>query len=181
MIMNEEYTCTFEEKESIIYSGLLVYLTSQLGEYLTEQQIELMAQVLKKFRTRPADVEFNDSYCKVITNDPDVRNMMIPRKKLRKDEGAILFYNVSPYALLTRNQTARLAKKLMPRFFATEKTINSSFTRYVNISESSIARQSGITIENLPHHTTSHVEKVFFELGMNNLNNKKHGRKTTRV
>ena len=139
--MNEEYTCTFEEKEAIIYSGLLVYLTSQLGEYLTEQQIELMAQVLKKFRTRPADVEFNDSYCKVITNDPDVRNMMIPRKKLRKDEGAILFY----------------------------------------ISESSIARQSGITIENLPHHTTSHVEKVFFELGMNNLNNKKHGRKTTRV
>ena len=58
MIMNEEYTCTFEEKEAIIYSGLLVYLTSQLGEYLTEQQIELMAQVLKKFRTRPADVEF---------------------------------------------------------------------------------------------------------------------------
>ena len=46
MIMNEEYTCTFEEKEAIIYSGLLVYLTSQLGEYLTEQQIELMAQVL---------------------------------------------------------------------------------------------------------------------------------------
>ena len=88
MIMNEEYTCTFEEKEAIIYSGLLVYLTSQLGEYLTEQQIELMAQVLKKFRTRPADVEFNDSYCKVITNDPEINRLRSRAQELlrQRDE-----------------------------------------------------------------------------------------------
>lgn len=171
--MQTLYTYSFKEREDMIFSGLKVYINGCLGEYLDENQINLLADLLRKFRNRPAEVEFADNYCCSITKERSIHHKYIPRKKLRKDECAIFFYNVGPYALLNRNQTARLAKKTMPNFFSSEITINGCFTRRANLSTSELARVSGLTIENLPSHTTAHVEMIFFELGLNNSNKRK--------
>lgn len=167
------YTYSFEEREEIIFAGLKVYINGCLGEYLDENQINLLADLLRKFRNRPAEVEFADSYCFPVSKERSIRHKFILRKTLRKDECAIFFYNVGPYAILNRNQTARLAKKVMPNFFSSEITINCSFTRHANLSTSELAKVSGLTIENLPSHTTAHVERTFFELGLNNNNKRK--------
>ena len=176
--METMYTYGFEEREALIFAGLKVYITGCLGEYLDEDQVNMLAEMLRKFRNRPAEVEFADNYCQPLTRDRSIRHKFIPRKTLRKDECAIFFYNVGPYALLNRNQTARFAKKLMPNFFSSELTINCSFTRHANLSTSELAKVSGLTIENLPSHTTAHVERTFFTLGLSNQNKRKcHERK----
>ena len=168
--------CTPKEREELIYAGLKIYIKSCLGDYLNSKQVDTIADILRKLRTRPADVDFDDSFCKVISEESTLRNIQLPRRLLRKDEAAIFFYNVGPYAMITRNQTARLAKKLLPNFFASELTINSSFTRHTNLSTKDLARISGLSITNLPAHTTAHVERTFFDLGYNN-KYKSNGRK----
>lgn len=174
--MDHIHLCDFEEREDLTYSGLKIYINACLGDYLTPEQVDTLAETLRRFRIRPADVDFCDDYCSPISLENSMRNFRIPRKTLRKDECAVFFYNVAPYALVNRNQAARLAKRLFPNFFASETTINSSFTRHSNLSTSELARIAGITIENLPSHTTAHVERTFYELGYNN-KNKSHGRK----
>lgn len=169
--METMYTYTFDEKETLIFAGLKVYITGCLGEYLDESQIDSLAQILRKFRKRPAEVEFAENYCVPLTKDNILRNRYIPRKTLRKDECAVFFYNLSPYALLNRLQTARFAKLMLPNFFAAEQTINSVFTRFANSSS-----DDGFTIENLPYHSTTHLEKFLFELGLKN-NHKNNERK----
>lgn len=166
--MDNTYICTPKEREDLIFAGLKLYIKSCLGDYLDTKQQDTMANILRKLRTRAADEEFNDSFCCVISEDTVLRNIQVPRRLLRKDECAIFFYNVGPYAMITRNQTARLAKLLLPNFFASEITINSSFTRHTNLSMTHIARISGLSITNLPSHTAAHVERTFFELGYNN-------------
>ena len=116
-------------------------------------------------------LEFAENYCVPLTKDTILRNRYIPRKTLRKDECAVFFYNLSPYALLNRLQTARFAKLMLPNFFSAEQTINSVFTRFANSSS-----DEGFTIENLPYHSTTHLEKFLFELGLKN-NHKNNERK----
>lgn len=176
--MEDMLTLDFHEREAIIFSGLKQYIKGHLGDYLTQEQSDAMAEIFRGLRMRPAHVTFTNAFCDPITQEKTLRNRHLPNKLLRKDECAIFFYNISPYALLSRNETARLAKHLMPNFFATEGTINSTFTKYVGMSVSELAKRCGITIANMPVHTTAHVERVFFDLGINNVkNNKSHGRK----
>lgn len=175
--MEDMYMLDFQEREDIIFSGLKKYISGYLGEYLTQEQTDALADIFKSLRMRPVNVSIVKMLGDSLSGEKTIRHRHIPSKTLRKDECAIFFYNVSPYALLNRNQTARLAKHLLPNFFASEGTINSTFTKYVGLSVSELAKRCGMTIANMPTHTTAHVERVFFDLGINSINNKSHERK----
>ena len=83
----------------------------------------------------------------------------------RKDEAALLIYNLAPYALLSRRETAMMAKRLFPNFFGTVETINASFTKLYASNGKLIDTPRTISIEVMPDHTTYTIERVFLELG----------------
>ena len=168
--------CSPKEREDLIYAGLKIYTRSCMGDYLETKQMDMLADILKKFRSRPAEIDFCEEYCSPISTEKILRNIQVPRKTLRKDECAIFFYNVAPYSLLTRRQTALLAKRLFPNFFAGLNAIDSYFTRHINLSSKEEEYKSDLSIVNLPKHTTAHIENLFFELGYNN-KYKSNGRK----
>ena len=79
--METMYTYTFDEKETLIFAGLKVYITGCLGEYLDESQIDSLAQILRKFRTRPAEVEFAENYCIPLTKDNILGIVIYPERR----------------------------------------------------------------------------------------------------
>ena len=161
---------SFHEKEGCIYRGLLVYLNESLGEYLSDDQIGLLAESLRRLRNRPADVEYSDELCAVVSEEKELRNKYIPRKLLRKDEGSVLFYNLSPYALIGRKQTACFAKRAFPNFFASTATINSTFTKFSKIPGSEIDKMTDLSIKPFTEHSINGVETFLYNLGLNNQN-----------
>lgn len=161
---------SFHEKEEFIYRGLLVYLNESLGEYLSGEQIGLLAESLRRLRNRPADVEYSDDLCSVVSEETELRNTYIPRKLLRKDEGSVLFYNLAPYALIGRKQTACFAKRSFPNFFASTATINSTFTKFSKIPGSEIDKMTDLSIKPFTEHSINGVETFLYNLGLNNQN-----------
>lgn len=161
---------SFHEKEECIYHGLLVYLRESLGEYLSGEQIGLLAESLRRLRNRPADVEYSDDLCSVVSEETELRNTYIPRKLLRKDEGSVLFYNLAPYALIGRKQTACFAKRSFPNFFASTATINSTFTKFSKIPGSEIDKMTDLSIKPFAEHSINGVETYLYNLGLNNQN-----------
>ena len=158
---------SFLQREDCMYRGLLVYLGEVIGEYLSKEQIALLADSFRRLRTRPADVDYSDDLCFLISDESSIRNRFIPHKLLRKDEGSVLFYNLSPYALIGRRQTACLAKRAFPNFFASTSTINSTFTKFSRIPGSVIDNRTDLAIKPLADHSVHGVEEFLYNLGMN--------------
>lgn len=157
----------FREREELIVRGLNSYLSGIAGEYFTDDQITGLVEVLKGFRYRSKEIDYSEELCRTISMDEVIRNRFLPHKTLRKDELAILFYNLSPYALVSRNNMAKVAKSCFPNFFASVATINSTFTKYQFRQETRKGREVCLTISNLAERTTSDVESFLFELGLN--------------
>lgn len=157
---------SFVERENLISRGLTIYVRDLIGDYLTDQQIENLVGMLGDFRRRPADVEFSRNLCRVITTDAVIRNRFIPRKLLRKDETAVLLYNLSPYALINRVQTAMMAKLSFPNFFASVGTINSTFTKFQKVRENRKESHLSMTIKELSVHSTEELELLLMELAL---------------
>ena len=157
---------SFQEKEDSIFRGLLKYIGDSLGEYLTVDQVVLLAQTLRRLRNRPAEVEFSEDLCSLISDDAEIRNRYIPRKILRRDECSVLFYNLAPYALLGRKHASILAKMAFPNFFASAATISSTFTKFSKIPGSEIETISPLSIAPFPEHSTNAVELILFNLGV---------------
>ena len=63
--MEEMYMLDFQQREDIIFSGLKRYINGYLGEYLTQEQSDALAEIFKGLRMRPANVSivklFKDS------------------------------------------------------------------------------------------------------------------------
>ena len=156
---------SFQERELIIYRGLLRYVTNCVGEYLTVEQIEKLTKTLRRLRNRQAEVSFDEALCDCITDSREIRNLYIPRKTLRRDEAALLIYNLAPYALLNRRETAQLAKCLFPNFFGAVGTINTMFTKLYGVGGTICEVPKTLIIEVMPDHSTYTIEKVFYELG----------------
>lgn len=156
----------FKDREDCMYRGLLIYLHESVGEYLTADQISLLAESLRRLRNRPADVEYSDELCCKVSDDSEIRNRYIPRKLLRKDEGSVLFYNLAPYALLGRKHAASFAKASFPDFFASVATINSTFTKFCKTPGSEIDRVSDLSIKPFAEHSINAVESYLWNLGM---------------
>lgn len=158
----------FEEREDYMFRGLIIYLHESIGEYLTTEQIALLAESLRRLRNRPAAVEFSEDLCSKVSDDSEIRNRFIPRKLLRKDEGSVLFYNLAPYALLGRKQTAAFAKASFPNFFASASTINSTFTKFSKTPGSEIDRISNLSIKPFAERSVNAVETYLYNLGTQN-------------
>ena len=156
---------SFEERESKMFEGLLIYLRNSIGDYLPQEKIVSFALSLKNLRNRPADMGFSNELCEVLSMESKLSNRYIPRKSLRKDEAALLIYNLAPYALLSRRETAMMTKRLFPNFFGTVETINASFTKLYASNGKLIDTPRTISIEVMPDHTTYTIERVFLELG----------------
>ena len=157
---------SFQEKEDCIFRGLLKYIGDSLGEYLSVDQIVSLAKALRRLRNRPAEIEFSEDLCSLISDDVELRNRYIPRKVLRRDECSVLFYNLAPYALLGRRHASIFAKKSFPNFFASAATISSTFTKFSRIPGSEIQTISPLSITPFPEHTTNAVELILFNLGV---------------
>ena len=158
---------SFLVREDFMYRGLLIYLGETVGEYLSGEQIGLLAESFRRLRTRPAEVDYSDELCCLISDESAIRNRFIPHKLLRKDEGSVLFYNLSPYALIGRKQTACMAKRAFPNFFASTSTINSTFTKFSRIPGSVIDSRTDLSIRPLTDHSVYGVEEFLYNLGVN--------------
>ena len=157
---------SFLQREDFMFRGLLIYLGETVGEYLSKEQIGLLAESFRRLRTRPADVDYSDELCCKVSDDSEIRNRYIPRKLLRKDEGSVLFYNLAPYALLGRKHAASFAKTSFPDFFASVATINSTFTKFCKTPGSEIDRVSDLSIKPFAEHSINAVESYLWNLGM---------------
>ena len=157
---------SLQEKEDCIFRGLLKYIGDSLGEYLTVDQVVSLAHTLRRLRNRPAEVEFSEDLCSLVSEDAEIRNRYIPRKILRRDECSVLFYNLAPYALLGRRHASILAKMAFPNFFASAATISSTFTKFSKIPGSEIETISPLSIAPFPEHSTNAVELILFNLGV---------------
>ncbi len=115
---------------------------------------------------RPREGKFPFNSCKVISNKGTLVSRFIPRKTLRKDELAILLYNVSPYALLNRREASMMAKALFPAFFSSSATIYSTFTKYLNSPVTDTGNNLYLSITNLPFHSTTKLEDELIKLGV---------------
>lgn len=162
----QKFFLPFEEREELIANGLGIYLSNVAGEYFTGSQIDMFISVLQDFRRRPEDVDFSKELCQEISAEEVIRNRFLPHKTLRKDELAILFYNLSPYALVSRICMAKIAKNCFPNFFASVSTINSTFTKYQLRQETRKGREVSLTISNLAERSTSDVETYLLELAL---------------
>ena len=157
---------SFAEREKYIKRGVLVYLNSLLGEYLSDDQITSLTEMLHDIRVRPAEVEFDSSLCRIISLESEIHNRYIPRKLLRKDEAAVILYNLAPYAMINRTQTATMAKLCFPNFFASAATINSTFTKFQNTHRILDESHLSLTIEGLFVRTTEELEVLLIELAL---------------
>lgn len=157
---------TFPVREATLQNGLKIYLRCTVGEYFTEEQIQRLCDTLRALRFRPVDVSFPWNLCKVVSRRGVMANRFIPRKNLRKDELAILLYNIAPYALLNRKETALMAKATFPEFFSSTATIYSTFTKYLNAPVTDRGNDIYFTITNLPYHSTVKLEDELIRLSV---------------
>lgn len=158
---------TFPVRETTLQNGLRIYLRCTVGEYFTDEQIQRLCDTLRALRMRPTDISsFPRNLCKVVSNKGEIKSRFIQRKSLRKDELAILLYNIAPYALLNRKETALMAKSTFPAFFASTGTIYSTFTKYLNAPVTERGNDIYFTITNLPYHSTVKLEEDLIKLSV---------------
>ena len=162
----KQNTMPFLERERLMLLGLNRYIDNIAGEYFTDVQIKALVDMLNELRFRPAEINFSKSLCRVVTDEKTIRHRFIPRKTLRKDELAIFIYNLAPYALLSRNAAAAMAKEAFPNFFSSVGTINSTFTKYLGSDTTGAGHTLPLTITNLPFHSTIEFEKLLLRIGM---------------
>ena len=168
ILMQADTQSAFQEKEDCLFRGVLAYLRDATGEYLSDEQITMLAESLRRLRNRPADVNYSDDLCDVISEESDIRHKYIPRKVLRKDEASVLFYNLAPYALIGRKYAASFAKRAFPNFFASVATINSTFTKFTRMPGSDIESDTDLSIKPFHEHSVYAVESFLYNLGIVN-------------
>lgn len=154
-----------EHREQTIFGGLLCYLKSAFGEYLTSEQILNMATSLRKVRNREFDSSIEKLTLSPVTDAHRLGSFVTPCKCMRKDELALMIYNLAPYALLNRKEAAFIAKAMFPNLFASVATINSTFTKYYSVDGGVVDVPQSFSVITLPDHTTETIEHVCYELG----------------
>ena len=162
--MLKYYSMSFEELEQTMFDGLLIFLKKTVGPYLEDEQVTSLAEMFRRFRNRSTEVSYSEDLCEVISDKHVLANRYIPRKLLRKDELAILLYNISPYALLNRKQTAMCLKSAFPHFFSSAVTINSTFTKFSAPPGTAYREIPGFPFPIFPEHSVNYVETFLLEI-----------------
>lgn len=151
---------TFAEKEAAMYDGLILFLSYSLSEYLTEQQMTSIADYLRMVRSRSADQNIADLHIRPVTDSREIRNIHLPAKQLHRDELAYVIYLLSPYAVMSRKETAVFAKLIFPEFFPSVSTINTLFTKLEGVPEG----QMNIKVQDVPKRNVLGVEEMLLNL-----------------
>ena len=168
-ILGKQFTDTNESlkrKEQAMFIGLLSCLVSTFAEYLNPEQISLLAENMKRARMREPGSEIDMKHFDVVSTEREIKNSLVPSKCLRRDEAALALYNLLPYSILNRKDSARLVKLSFPNFFGSASTINTLFTKLSGLSDYT----SNLSIVEIPDHSIIGVETFLFELGETKIN-----------
>ena len=168
-ILGKQFTDTNESlkrKEQTMFIGLLSCLVSTFAEYLNPEQISLLAENMKRARMREPGSEIDMKHFDVVSTEREIKNSLVPSKCLRRDEAALALYNLLPYSILNRKDSARLVKLSFPNFFGSASTINTLFTKLSGLSDYT----SNLSIVEIPDHSIIGVETFLFELGETKIN-----------
>ena len=168
-ILDKQFTDTNESlkrKEQTMFIGLLSCLVSTFAEYLNPEQISLLAENMKRARMREPGSEIDMKHFDVVSTEREIKNSLVPSKCLRRDEAALALYNLLPYSILNRKDSARLVKLSFPNFFGSASTINTLFTKLSGLSDYT----SNLSIVEIPDHSIIGVETFLFELGETKIN-----------
>lgn len=168
-ILGKQFTDTNESlkrKEQTMFIGLLSCLVSTFAEYLNPEQISLLAENMKRARMREPGSEIDMEHFDVVSTEREIKNILVPSKCLRRDEAALALYNLLPYSILNRKDSARLVKLSFPNFFGSASTINTLFTKLSGLSDYT----SNLSIVEIPDHSIIGVETFLFELGETKIN-----------
>jgi len=157
---------SFSIRETTILSGIRIYLRCVVGEYFTSDEIERFCENLLVMRKRPADCSFPYNLVKVVSRHGEIRSRFIPRKTLRKDELAILIYNLAPYSFLNRKESALFAKYSFPCFFSKPSTIYGTFTKYLGAPMTDRGNELYLSITNFPFHSNVKLEEEMIRLAV---------------
>ena len=149
-----------------MFLGLLSCLVSTFAEYLNPEQISLLAENMKRARMREPGSEIDMKHFDVVSTEREIKNSLVPSKCLRRDEAALALYNLLPYSILNRKDSARLVKLSFPNFFGSASTINTLFTKLSGLSDYT----SNLSIVEIPDHSIIGVETFLFELGETKIN-----------
>lgn len=163
--INEINQMDFAYREEVIFSGLKCYMKSLLGEYLDESDLQHLADALRTLRNRPYGASVDDLGLEPVTEALRIGSLIIPSKSVRKDELALVFYNLAPYAVLTRRETAQFAKAMFPNLFASVSTICSTLTKFYAADGSLSEIPQSFSVVVLPDHTPETMENICYELG----------------
>jgi len=150
------------KREDLMFVGLKRYLEENVGDYLDPDQIDTLADMLRECRTRRGGNTFPAELVRVISEDTDIRHLVVPMRKLRKDEMATLMYNLSPYSMLSRKNVAIMCKECFPNLFASLGTINSMFTRYGKPALTNAGHHTKVRVEIMDPDT---LEDYLYKLG----------------
>lgn len=168
-ILGKQFTDTNESlkrKEQTMFIGLLSCLVSTFAEYLNPEQISLLAENMKRARMREPGSEIDMKYFDVVSTEREIKNSLVPSKSLRRDEAALALYNLLPYSILNRKDSARLVKLSFPNFFGSVSTINTLFTKLSGLS----GYKSNLSIVEISDHSVMGVETFLYELGETKIN-----------
>ena len=168
-ILGKQFTDANESlkrKEQTMFIGLLSCLVSTFAEYLNPEQISLLAENMKRARMREPGSEIDMKHFDVVSTEREIKNSLVPSKCLRRDEAALALYNLLPYSILNRKDSARLVKLSFPNFFGSASTINTLFTKLSGLSDYT----SNLSIVEIPDHSIIGVETFLFELGETKIN-----------
>jgi len=157
---------SFPVRETTILSGIRIYIRCVVGEYFTSDEIDRFCENLLVMRKRPAEGSFPYHLVKVVTRKGEIRSRFIPRKALRKDELAILIYNLAPYSFLNRKESALFAKYSFPSFFSKPSTIYGTFTKYLGAPMTDRGNELYLSITNFPFHSNVKLEEEMIRLAV---------------
>lgn len=157
---------SLKRREQTMFLGLLSCLVSTFAEYLNPEQISLLAENFKRARMRASGSEIDMSHFDVVSTEREIKNSLVPSKCLRRDEAALALYNLLPYSILNRKDSARLVKLSFPNFFGSVSTINTLFTKLSGLS----GYKSNLSIVEISDHSVMGVETFLYELGETKIN-----------
>lgn len=162
-IDNDKVADRFEAREGVMLQGLRLYLEHTFAQYLTNDQIGVMVDLLYRLRRRKVGEILNEISVKPVSVNREIRNLFLPNKQLRRDEMALVLYSLAPYSLLSRKDAAVVAKQAFPFFFGSVETINTMFTKLYGLND----YIASLPLIRIPEHSTDSVETVLYDLATN--------------
>lgn len=111
------------ENETSVDPGLMRYIRSSLGEYLTDSEMHKMCRMLCRIRERASDIAVAEIAIS-IRSDEHLSSRDAERKILRKYNLYAFVHNMCGYLHVTRKEAAIILKEAFPGIFKDAKIVS---------------------------------------------------------